>query len=171
MPQLPRPKCKVCDNKARRPIIDAALEQGVSAAFIAREQIKTGWSITPATISRHKQHYQADVRGKAFRPKDLAVLVRDKTIEAIEEGRLTIDDPLWKNVNPGLRAQQILDARARSADLNKLAFTLSVLIAGGSPSGYLAPPELRGGDIVEGELVSGGADDDEVVIGEVEDDD
>jgi hypothetical protein len=76
-------------------------------------------------------------------------------MDAIEDGRLAITDKdLWKNVNPGLKAQSLLDVRASKTDDRQVAIAFATLLAGGI-GGFLAPVALRleDGNVIDGEAV------------------
>lgn len=146
-------RCKICANKVRKPGIDAALTAGLTAAQIARDADATGWPLDASTVVRHREHYITDP--KAAHPgihgRDLLAVVRDMTLEAIDEGRLDIEDKNWKNVGPGITAQKGMDQREFKKDDRKTALAMGILLAGGN-SGFTAPVQLLGdGMTVEGE--------------------
>lgn len=155
--------CSVCDNRVRRPIVDAALDKGISAAGIARDMADTGWPVTAPTINRHRRHYVAAVPeavgGRTKR--DVAIIVHDRTVEWLD----TPDDagalpgpgsPFWKDgLGPGLAAVKIMDTRISKVDDRKTAFAIGVLMAGGSVAGFLAPTNER---IDEGEVIDAEAE-------------
>lgn len=148
-------RCKICRNKVRLAGIDAALAKGLSSAQIARDQEATGWSIEPTTITRHRGHYIPPVGSvhPGAQGRDLLQVVRDLTLDAIDEGTLTIMDKNWKNVGPGIAAQKGLDQREFKRDDRKTALALGLLLAGGL-EGFTAPPELLGdGMTIDGEAV------------------
>ena len=145
--------CRICRNKVRKPGIDASLANGLGNAAISRDQTTTGWEISPELVKGHREHYEVPL-GVA-KPRDLAILVRDRTMEAIEDGRLAITDKdLWKNVNPGLKAQSLLDVRASKTDDRQVAIAFATLLAGGI-GGFLAPVALRleDGNVIDGDAV------------------
>lgn len=59
--------------------------------------------------------------------KDLATVVRDKTLTAVREGRLK------PTLQHGLMAQSMLDKRAERAADRQLAIKLAAMLAGGLP--------------------------------------
>jgi hypothetical protein len=145
--------CRICRNKVRKAGIDASLANGLGNAAVARDQTATGWAISPETVKGHREHYEVPL-GVA-KPRDLAILVRDRTMDAIEDGRLAITDKdLWKNVNPGLKAQSLLDVRASKTDDRQVAIAFATLLAGGI-GGFLAPVALRleDGNVIDGDAV------------------
>lgn len=145
--------CKTCANKVRRPGIDAALAVGISAEQVARDQTETGFSITAAAIAQHKRHSvpPPEVVHPGIKGRDLAIVVRDMTLDAVESGAISpLDDKLWKNVSPGLAAQKILDQREAKKDDRKVIVAFGLMIAGGSQR--TAPAALLGdGMTIEGE--------------------
>lgn len=156
---MAEPRCMVCRNKTFKPIIDHALSDGVSAAQIVRDVGAGGFAISAETINRHREHYMPPVEKivvkdgmqQIMKPRgtDLAIKVRDMTLDAIEQGRLNIEDSNWKNVGPGLSAQKILDTREQKMDSRKTKIALAILLSGGPP-----PPELiESGEVIEGEAV------------------
>ena len=149
--QIERQRCSICHNKVRRPIIDAALDRGVAAAVISREQTETGWPIGQMPVARHRRHYvsQAPVSA-ALAKHDLAEIVRDRTVEAIMDGRLNIGDDSWRNVAPGLRAQVVIEQRARQVDTNRVLLAFARMLGGGQgvPADALALPD---GNTIDGE--------------------
>lgn len=143
-------RCSICRDLRRLPYVDASLAKGLSAVFIADTltntmQLKT----SPETVNNHKKHYVAPPPEEARKPEDLAILVRDRTVAAIKEGRL---EP---SVAHGLQAQALLDKRAEKATDRDVAMALSRLLAGAG-SGFAPPPRL---------IVSS-VDDDMVIEGE-----
>lgn len=60
-------------------------------------------------------------------PKDLATIVRDKTLKAVNEGRLK------PTLQHGLMAQSMLDKRAERAADRQLAIRLAAMLAGQAP--------------------------------------
>jgi hypothetical protein len=60
-------------------------------------------------------------------PKDLATMVRDKTLKAVTEGRLK------PTLQHGLMAQSMLDKRAERAADRQLAIRLAAMLAGQAP--------------------------------------
>lgn len=132
-------------------VVDAMLTRGLSGAVIARELTSKGRSVTPDTINSHAKHFQEVPTVKAVN-RDLAILVRDQTVDAINEGRL---EP---TISQGLQAQALLDRRAEKATDNDLKLAIARLLSGSGPAGYLEPPDDL---VIEGfavEVASVGAD-------------
>lgn len=139
-----RPRCSICKDKAWAPVVDAMLTRGLSGAFIARELTDKGRNVTPVTVNNHAKHFQEVPLVKATKQADLAILVRDKTVEAIHEGRL---EP---SISHGLAAQKMLDDRAARTKGADLMMAMARLLSGSGPSGYLGPPDDL---IIDGEAV------------------
>lgn len=136
---IQRKKCSICKNKVRKAVIDAALDKDVSLAVIQRDMAESGWSIGYLPLRRHRDHYVSSAGLSKLRGKDLAIVIRDRTLEAIEDGRLDIaDSDTWKNVAPGLKAQDILDKRERQTDMTKIMLAFARMIGGGESP----PPEV-----------------------------
>jgi len=85
------------------------------------------------------------------------VVVRARTLEAVETGELQITDTNWRNITPGLQAQSLLDRRAQKVDDRKTALLLAQILYGGGPGGAIAPvPErllITDGEDIEAEFV------------------
>lgn len=144
--------CTVCRNKVRRPLVDAALAGGLSGAAIARDMMSTGWPVSPDSINHHREHYQVPVPVGSH-GRDLAIVVRDLTLEAVEDGRLSItDDKLWKNVGPGLKAQDTLDKRAAKANDRAAMIAVAQMLLGGGRDVPEDMLELEDGSTIEGEF-------------------
>lgn len=164
-PTPPDPKirdrnyCSICRNKVRRSVIDAAMDKGVSNAAIQRDMAETGWKIGLLPLSRHRRHYVSalTVSSTKRRGNDLAVIVRDRTIQAIEDGRLSIEDESWKNVGPGLKAQDVLDRRENKTNDRKTMLAIAAMLTGTQavPAALL----IEDGDVIEGEAVEVDEDD------------
>ena len=76
-------------------------------------------------------------------PDDLAVIVRDKTLRAVSEGKLK------PTLQHGLIAQSMLDKRAERAADRQLAIRLAAMIGGGATPATVivdvTPRELTAG--------------------------
>ena len=66
-------------------------------------------------------------RVRATEDKDLAAIVRDKTLTAVRAGKLK------PTLQHGLMAQAMLDKRAERAADRQLAIRLAAMLAGGQP--------------------------------------
>lgn len=146
-----RYKCKICDDKIACRVINEEIGRRLSGAAIARLMTLRGFAVNAQTVNEHAKHMPAaEVPPNVAKgPRDLAVMVRDLTADAVENGDLSITDPMWKNVQPGLKAQALLDNRANKTDDRKIAIVLALRMAG-----KLAPADVRlieDGNTVEGE--------------------
>jgi hypothetical protein len=102
--------CQTCSDVTRKSVTDSMLAKGLSGVFIAHELTKMGFQTTPDMVNRHKGHYLPPISDGAKSEKDLAILVRDRTYDAIVQGRL---EP---NVRDGMTAQGLLDRREEKVD-------------------------------------------------------
>jgi DNA-binding XRE family transcriptional regulator len=109
--------------------------KGLSAVFISHELTNMGKPISPEALLAHKKHYLPPINVAAKSEKDLAILVRDRTIEAIEEGRL---EP---NIRDGLTAQGLLDRRIEKVDDRNTALALARLLSGRTDASMLLAPD------------------------------
>lgn len=155
------PRCTICHSPLRE-LIDAKLQQGISFSAIERATIDLGRRYDRETIGRHYSHakdwFVAERDAAQNKNKrDLAIVVRDKTLEAVESGELQVGDRSWKNVVPGLQAQSLLDRREQKKDTNKTAIEIAMLLSGAVVPGLTegaGPLLLDEGDlIIEGEMV------------------
>lgn len=131
--------CQTCADVTRKSVTDAMLAKGLSGAFIAHElTVKMGMKTTPDMVNNHKRHYVVPIAdADAIKAKDLAILVRDRTYDAIVAGRL---EP---NVRDGITAQGLLDRREEKVDDRNTALALARLLSGrGDPSSQLAPDNV-----------------------------
>lgn len=157
-----RYSCKVCDDKVARRVVDEELGKGMSAAAVAKLMTLRGFSVGAPTVADHRKHApMASVPAAAAQTKkDLAILVRDKTFDAVENGEISITDKEWRNVQPGLAAQKLLDQRENKRDDHKTAIALAMILSGASSGG---PPAhlLDAGDedmMIDGEYEVIGGD-------------
>jgi hypothetical protein len=140
---IPAPKrCSICNDPRKTAYVDAQLAKGYSAAFIAGVltddmNLKTG----AQSILTHRKHY-IPIPSAAKKPADLAILIRDATIEAVQEGRL---EP---SIRDGLAAVQILDKRAAATTDRQMFLMMARALAGYGPIGLLEPPDDL---VIEGE--------------------
>lgn len=113
------------------------LAKGLSGVFIAHElSTKMNLPTTEFMVNNHKKHYLPPI-SEEVKAKDLAILVRDRTYDAIVQGRL---EP---NVRDGITAQGLLDRREEKVDDRNTALALARLLSGrGDPTALLAPDSV-----------------------------
>ena len=155
------PRCLICANPALKGFVDDSLTKGLSNAAIAAGVIAVGGKLDTDVIGRHKAgHWVKPVREGAPVPtnRDLAIMVRDKVADAIEdipgEGILLMGKELAPAINAGLKAQAAIDKKAvanAKLGLAAGALTLQAWLAGLSSAPV--PPELEDGNTIEGEAV------------------
>lgn len=111
-------RCLVCKAPALLDYVNGGLNKGLSARAIAAGIEAVGGSLDPDVISRHKaKHWVKPVREGAPTPtsRDLAIMVRDKVADAVEdmpgEGILLMGKELAPALNAGLKAQAMLDKK------------------------------------------------------------
>lgn len=154
-------RCLICKNPALRDYVDGGLNKGLSARGIAAAMEAAGGKLDPDVVSRHKNnHWVAPVRDDAPKPtnRDLAIMVRDKVADAIEdmpgEAIVLMGKEIAPAINAGLKAQAAIDKKAATnakLGLAAGALTLQAWLAGLSEAPV--PPELEDGNTVEGEAV------------------
>ena len=151
----------ICDDKLACRAIDEELEKGMSGAAVARLMTLRGFEVGAPTVNEHNKHRQPIAPpGVAKTKRDLATLVRDKVVTAVEGGQLDVLDPEAQSaLKTGLQAESIIDKRVARTDDRKAVFQLAVLLAGG-PTGLLAPghltedgPEPEDPNVIEGTAV------------------
>ena len=126
-----------CADVTRKAVVDPMLAKGLSAVFIAHEMTRLGMPCTDGAIINHRKHYIPPVSPVAKGEKDLAILVRDRTYDAIMEGKI---EP---NVKDGMAAQGLLDRRTEKVDDRNTALMLARLLSGrGDPAALLAPDNV-----------------------------
>lgn len=154
-------RCLICKNPALRGYVDDGLNRGLSNSGIAAAFVAAGGKLDPEVIGRHKaNHWTKPVDPSAPKPtsRDLAIMVRDKVADAIEdmpgEGILLMGKELAPSLNAGLKAQTILDKREQAnkkLGIAAGALSLQMWLAG---LGDTEPPkELDDGNTIEGEAV------------------
>ncbi len=155
-------KCLICANLPLKDMVNARFAEGASVTGVAREVHDAGYHVSYMTVRVHREHVNTPqmavslAKQEGARPKDLAIVVRDKTLEAVENGELTPTDTNWKNVTPGLQAQNLLDKREQKVDDRKTALLLAELLYGARPGAISAPPErllISDGEDIEAEFV------------------
>ena len=103
-------------------------------------------------ILNHRKHradegYVAPARTK----KDLAVLVRDRVLEQVEDESMDIMDPRAQAaIGSGLKAQALLDKREQQQKKHTQADALVALLGALRGESY-TPPMLDDGMTIEGE--------------------
>jgi hypothetical protein len=140
--------------------VDSLLEKGLSNAGIAAGVVDMGGKLDPDVVGRHKaNHWTPPKRVEGPQPtkRDLNVLVRDKTFEAVQdmspEALLIMGKELAPMVNAGLKAQSGLDRNAlteKKLGIAAGALSLQAWLAGLGQT-TAPPPELDDGRTLEGE--------------------
>lgn len=158
---MPKVRCLICNNAALRAFVDESLTKGFTNAGIAASVVEMGGKLDPDVVSRHKaNHYirPADPEAPKRTQRDLAIIMRDKVADAVEdmnaEALLFMGKDLAPMVGKGLQAQAILDKREatnRKLGIAADALSLQVWLAGLRESA--PPPELDDGNTIEGEAV------------------
>lgn len=148
--------CLICENEHMWLVIDPLLDRGYSAKLV---RIRLEESLPEASVRvilNHRRHHLApDPFGDPKAPKstDLAKLVVERTIEAVESGDLEPGDRDWSaGVTPGLAAQRVVEQRESQRDAKQLLAALAAALMGGSPTGFLAPAGLIGDGAIEGDF-------------------
>ena len=142
---IPAPRrCAICNDKRKTAYVDAQLAKGLSASFIAATltndmNLKTG----ATAVNSHRKHY-VPIPKAAKKPMDLAILIRDRTVELVEQGGL---EP---TIRDGLAAVAILDKRAEKTQDRDVVLMMARLLSGAQVSGFLGPPSEL---IIDGEAV------------------
>lgn len=154
-------RCRICATPALRDYVDSALNKGLTNAGIAAGMEAMGGSIQPETIGRHKsKHWTKPVRADAPRPtkRDLAVMVRDKVADAVEdmpgEAILLMGKELGPAINAGLKAEAMIDKREvanKKLGIAAGALSLQMWLAG--LHNAQPPAELDDGNTIEVEAV------------------
>jgi hypothetical protein len=141
-------------------MIDASLDEGMTAAGISRQLEGIGATVTAEVIARHRKHYQdgRPIVPKGTRKSDLAILVRDKVMDRVDtnDGDM-LEAMLFSKegqgaLNVGLKAQAILDGRekikAKTGQTLELLAGLRAILTGG-----IVPLQIEDGMTIEGEAV------------------
>jgi len=152
-------RCRICGVPALRDYVDAALNKGLSNRAVSAGVDAMGGSLDPDVVARHKAgHWSKPVNPDAPTPtqRDLAIMVRDKVVEAITdmpgEGLMLMGAELGPSLNAGLKAQAMLDKREavnKKLGIAAGALSLQMWLAGLNESA--PPPELDDGNTIEGE--------------------
>jgi len=154
-------RCLICKNSALRLYVDGLLDKGLSNAGIAAGVAELGGKLDPDVVARHKNgHWTKTLDPDAPKPtsRDLAIIMRDKVVQAVEpmapEALLLMGKELAPMVGKGLQAQAILDKRdAINKKLGIAAGALSLQMYLAGLKDAAPPPELEDGLTVEGTAV------------------
>lgn len=138
-----QPRCAICKNVALLPWVDSQLAKAMSAPYISKTATETmNMPVSIQIVRSHAKHYVPAIPAQASTPEDLAILVRDRTVQALKTGTL---EP---TISHGLQAQQILDRRAEKTNDRETMLNMARLLSGAGAAGFLAPPEMV---VIEGE--------------------
>jgi hypothetical protein len=154
-------RCRICGVPALRDYVDSALNKGLSNRAVAAGIDAMGGNLDPDVVGRHKNaHWVKPERPDAPKPtnRDLAIMVREKIADAVEdmpgEGLLLMGKELAPALNAGLKAQAMLDKReAVNKKLGIAAGALSLQMWLAGLHDAPPPPELDDGNTVEGVAV------------------
>lgn len=148
--------CVICETEALWLVINPMLDRGYSAKLVRIRLDEAFPEVSTRRILDHRRHHLApDPFGDPKAPKstDLAKLIVERTIEAVENGDLEPGDRDWSaGVTPGLAAQRVVEQREQNKDAKQLLASLAAALMGGSPTGFLAPVALIGDGTIEGEF-------------------
>jgi hypothetical protein len=138
--------------------VNTLLDKGLSNAGVSSAIVDAGGELDPDVVARHrKSHWVKPERAEGPKPtrRDLAVLVRDKTYELVDdmtpEALLVYGRDLAPVIGKGLQAEGLIDKREvnqKKLGLAAGALSLQAWIAGLNVSQQ--PPELEDGTIIEG---------------------
>lgn len=158
---MPTVRCLICKNPSLLLYVNGLLDKGITNAGIAAGVVDMGGKLDPDVIGRHKNgHWVKPERAEG--PKatkgDLAVLVRDKVYDMVDELTPEALMVLGKDFSPvigqGIKAQTLIDKREqldKKLGIQAGAIALQAWIAGLGHSP--PPPELDDGNTIEGESV------------------
>lgn len=152
--QPPAKVCGICESD-RRPVINAFLQGGRTAAWIERQMRDLG---TPTKAETVRKHLDRCLNGN---PANAAILerVHDTPTREIspnadfaaairaEANRLLAAGKLQVSANHGLQAQALIDRREEKAADRKMMVQLAGLLSGARS--IEGPPD----DLIEGEWV------------------
>lgn len=152
-------RCLICNNPGLQLFVNTLLDKGLSNAGVAAAIVDAGGVLDPDVVARHRKgHWVKPERteGPKATKRDLAVLVRDKTYEMVEDlspdALLVFGKDMAPIIGKGLQAESIIDKRVateRKLGLAAGALTLQAWIAGLGRAEQ--PPELEDGMTIEGE--------------------
>jgi hypothetical protein len=143
-------------------MIDASLDDGMTAAGISRQLEAIGATVDPDVINRHRKHYADDrpIAPKGTPKRDIAVMIRDKVADKIESAdgdemeAILFTKSGQGAIAAGLKAQKLIEDREKEkAKTGRSVELLSALFAivGIGPTPVVAA--LDDGMTVEGEAV------------------
>jgi hypothetical protein len=158
---LPAGRCLICDNPPLRSFVDDALNRGFTNVGISASVDKMGGKLDQDVVGRHKNRHwvkPVDPDKPQHTPRDLAIIMRDKVVEAVEDldanALLFMGKELAPMVGKGLQAQAILDKRdATNKKLGIAAGALSLQAWLAGLRDAPTPPELDDGNTFEGTAV------------------
>lgn len=160
---MPAGKCRICDNASTALFVNTLLDKGISNAGIAKSIMELGGDLDADIIGRHKNRHWTKpepASGPKATKGDLALLVRDKTYEMVEDlspdAMLLMGKDLAPIVGKGLNAQALIDKREqldKKLGIQAGAIALQAWIAGLGRSE--PPPELDDGNTIEGQFTDG----------------
>lgn len=141
--------------------MNTLLDKGLSNAGIARGVADMDGKLDPDVVGRHKaNHWTKPVAVDGPKPtkRDLAILMRDKVLDAVEDmspdALLYMGKDLAPMVGKGLQAQSMLDKReATDKKLGIAAGALSLQMWLAGLGANEPPPELDDGKTIEGTAV------------------
>ncbi len=133
-----QPRCRICRDVNRVGYVDAQLARGISATSISKMMEEMNLPTSTQMILSHQKHYVPPAAPATVTNKeDLAVLIRDRTLQAVKQGKL---EP---TIAHGLQAQKILDDRVNKTSDRDFIVQMARLLSGAdAPAGFLPPPEL-----------------------------
>lgn len=147
-------RCSICKNPVASRVIDSALAEGMTSAGISRYlEAGLGATISPETIARHRKHWNPSPELKHLKPRDLAVIVRDRAVEQFEAEDLDLrNKDSVPGISAGLKAQSIIDNREKVKSRGgsaELAFAILAMLRGEAPP----PLAVEDGRTIEGVAV------------------
>jgi hypothetical protein len=168
-------RCTVCNSEGLRVFVNAQLDKGLTAAAISRGLAAVGGSLDPDVISRHRtNHWKApEPDGPAPKPRDLAIMLRDKVADAVaalpaprppeydDDGKLVtpgsipiLDKDFAPALGAGLKAQGLIDKRDQAKQKLGLAagYLGLQLLLRGVQEPPAVPVLLDDGNTVEGDF-------------------
>ena len=150
------PNCLICKSPGLTLFVNGLLDKGLSNRGISSAIEEVGGKLDPDVIGRHKNngHWQKKLDPDRPKPtqRDLALMMRDKVADAVEdmdgEALLLFGKEFAPMVGKGLQAQAMLDkreaAKTKLSGAAEIVGMLSALLHGA------AAPQLGDGTI-EGE--------------------
>jgi len=144
-----RPNCSICSDPTLRDRIAEYLAAGRSFEAISRAEKEAGRALKAETVSAHfrgcmdskRPSLTLDALEQVVSPgRDFALLVRDKAVEALQDGDIRI------TAQHGLTAQGLLDRRAEKQADREFGLNLARLL-----SGAVVPTPMT---VIEGRAVT-----------------